>query len=200
MRTHFTTSPGGILRIGNGVTIGAGAAIAATSRIEIGDGARLGRAVMLMNSDYHDPDDRAAAGSSAPIEIGARATLGDGVTVLKGSRIGASARIAAGSVVSGFVAEGAAFPPVRASRPSVPSHGADVAAEIGRVLEQALALPRALRLDEHPSALEGWDSLAALRLVVSLEAAFGVELPAAEVAKAPNLAAIAEIVASRLAD
>jgi acyl carrier protein/serine acetyltransferase len=205
VRAHLVTAPGGVLRIGNGVHVGSGAAISAASTIEIGDGAHLGRGVIVMDSDFHDPANRAEAGASAAIVIGAGARLGDGTTVMKGARIGARARIADGALVAGVVAEGADFPstplPAASSRSPVAGSqtGAELAEELLRVAAEALASPRALRLEERPAQLDGWDSLAALRLLVSLEMAFGVQLAAPELAEAKDFAAIAAIVARQQA-
>jgi acetyltransferase-like isoleucine patch superfamily enzyme/acyl carrier protein len=105
--SHLVTGPRGVLRIGDGVIIGPGAAIAAEDRVEIGDGARLGAGVMLLASDYHAVADRDAPGATGPIVIGAHAHLGDRVVVLHGATIGAHAVIAADSVVSGDIPAGA---------------------------------------------------------------------------------------------
>lgn len=116
VRSHLVTGPGALLRIGNDVSIGAGAAIAAMRSIEIGDGAHLGRATMILDSDFHGIDRREDEGASAPIVIGAGAWIGDDVTIVRGAHIGARAHVASGSTVFGAVAEGAWFglePPPR---------------------------------------------------------------------------------------
>jgi maltose O-acetyltransferase len=128
IRSHLVTGPGALLRIGDGVVIGAAAAIAAMRSIEIGDGAHLGRAAMLLDSDFHGIDRREDEGASAPIVIGAGAWIGDEVTIVRGAHIGARAHVASGSTVFGAVAEGAWFEtstPVEtgASRGKAP-HGA----------------------------------------------------------------------------
>lgn len=106
-RSHLITGVGATLRIGSGVTIGPGAAISAMERIEIGDGARLGESVMVLDSDFHATDQHDARGLSGAIVIGEGARLEDHVVVLKRARIGARAHVCAGSVVTGDVAEGA---------------------------------------------------------------------------------------------
>lgn len=114
VRARLVTGKGGVLRLGDHVTIGAGASIAATTQIDIGDGATLGPGVMLMDSDYHAVDDRSKKGAAAPIVIEANARLDEGVIVLRGAHIGRNAHIAAGSVVSGTIPEGAFAAGVRA--------------------------------------------------------------------------------------
>ncbi len=202
IRTHLVTSPRGALRIGHGVTIGAGAAIAATTRIDVGDEVHLGRAVMILDSDYHGEVDRSAPGASSAIVIGRGARLCDGVTVLRGSRIGAGAFIARESVVSGVVPERAraAGAPARIVA-SVGAARADALAvndAVQRVIMEALALDRPMAPHEHPSRLDGWDSLAQLRLLVALEESFHITLPERELCQAPDLVAIAELVMARM--
>ncbi len=107
LRSHLVTGPGALLRIGDGVSLGEGAAIAAMASIEIGDGARLGRGAMLLDCDFHGIDRRDDAGARAPIVIGEGAWLGDDVTVVRGARIGRRAHVASGSTVFGVVADGA---------------------------------------------------------------------------------------------
>ncbi|MFO0756264.1 MAG: acyltransferase [Byssovorax sp.] len=104
--SHLVVSPGALLRIGARVRIAHGVAISAAAEIEIGDDVDLGPFCMILDSDYHDRNDRDAAGPSKPIRIGRGARLGAGVVVLRGAIIGDGDEIQAGSVVSRRLPEG----------------------------------------------------------------------------------------------
>jgi acyl carrier protein len=47
--------------------------------------------------------------------------------------------------------------------------------------------------------VDGWDSLSNLRLVMSVERAFGVKFSAAEIGRLRNLGELADLVASKVA-
>lgn len=114
VRVRLVAGRGAALRLGNQVTIGPGASIAATTQIDIDDGVTLGPFVTIIDSNYHAVEDRSKKGAAAPIVIGANARLDEGVIVLRGARIGRDAHIAAGSVVSGTIPDGAFAAGVRA--------------------------------------------------------------------------------------
>ncbi len=105
--SHLMTGVRGTLEIGSDVSMGAGAAITAEERVTIGDRVELGEGVMIMDTNFHGTDDFMAASETAPVVLGKDVRVGDGVTILKGSRIGAGARILAGSVVAGEIPAGA---------------------------------------------------------------------------------------------
>ena len=117
--SHFVVGRGATLEIGRAVEIGHGFAAAANLRITIGDNVRIAPFVMIMDGDFHEVGNFSAAPECRPIEIGAGARIGARVTILRGAVIGAGARVAAGSVVSGFVPPGAevAGVPARRARP-----------------------------------------------------------------------------------
>lgn len=60
----------------------------------------------------------------------------------------------------------------------------------------------ALVISEVTTALdvEGWDSLANIRIMVSVEKAFGVRFTAAEISKLKNVGALAELVLKKQAN
>jgi len=80
--------------------------IAANNQIEIGDHCRFGPFVHLMDSDFHDLNDRTKAGKSAPIVIENEVQLGARVIVLRGVTIGNGAVVLPGSVVTKDVLAG----------------------------------------------------------------------------------------------
>ena len=194
-RSHLVTGPSGVLRIGDGVVVGAGAAIAANASVVVGDHVHLGASVMILDSDYHATEDHGAPGDAAAIVIGAGARLEDRVIVLKGARIGARAHVVSGSVVSGTIHDDAFVSgvPARATK-RLAATSADSHALVLSALEEVLGASPALALGAHPSTLRGWDSLATLRLLVAIESGAGVALPERDFVAARDLAAIVAIV------
>jgi acetyltransferase-like isoleucine patch superfamily enzyme/acyl carrier protein len=198
VRSHLVTGPRGVLRIRSGVTIGGGAAISAQELVEIGEGAHLGASVMLLDTDYHAAGDKGAAGATAPIVIGAHAWLGDGVMVLRGSTIGRYARVEPGSVVSGPIPDGAlaAGNPARAPKPAREAGVEEaLSARILRIGAEVFALPRAPEPSDGPATIPAWDSLGALRLLVSIEEELGLTLPPGSLAGVRDFKALADVVA-----
>jgi acetyltransferase-like isoleucine patch superfamily enzyme len=194
VRSHMVTGPEGRLEIGADVAIAHGAAIAAFERVEIGDGARLGPLVLIMDTDFHvAAGDRAERHETSPITIGARTRIGSRVTILRGARIGDGAVVEAGSVVSGDVPAGArvAGVPARVREEAFVGAGH---ADVPLIVMRALGLPSPPALDAGPSALPQWDSLGALKLLLALEDAFSVSLAEDEVGRAMSVADLASMV------
>ncbi len=192
-----------------------GAAIAAELRVEIGEGAHLGPLVMVLDTDYHVAGDSDAPPEASPIVIGPGAWLDEGVTVLRGATIGRGARVEAGSVVSGNVPDGArvAGIPARVIKdhgqtatlpgdipppPADPGGASSVKARVLRVAAEVFVLPNLPALTDGPKAIPAWDSLGALRLLVSLEEAFSIRLPDGALAGARDLGAVSVAVAKSL--
>jgi acetyltransferase-like isoleucine patch superfamily enzyme len=195
VRSHMVTGPEGRLEIGDDVAIAHGAAIAAFERVQIGDGARLGPLVLIMDTDFHvAAGDRAERHETSPITIGARTRIGSRVTILRGARIGDGAVVEAGSVVSGEVPPGARVSGVPARVKEEVFVGAG-GADVPLVVMRALGLPSPPSLDAGPFALPQWDSLGALKLLLALEDAFSVSLAEDDVARAVNVADLASMVA-----
>lgn len=211
VRSHLVTGVHGVLEIGDHVTIGSGAAIAAEMRVRIGDGAHLGPMVMVLDTDYHVAGDSDAPPEASPVVIGPGAWLGEGVTVLRGATIGRGARVEAGSVVSGNVPDGARVAgiparvikgpeetgtlPAKPGRPSSPTEvPSSVTARVLRVAADVFVLPSLPSPTDGPKTLPAWDSLGALRLLVSLEEAFSIRLPDGALAGARDLEAVSAAV------
>jgi carbonic anhydrase/acetyltransferase-like protein (isoleucine patch superfamily) len=171
--------------VGRDVTIGHGAAIAATRSVVIGDRTRLGPFCVIMDTDFHG--ERARVGSKptrdasvpsdggAPIEIGSDVKIGAQVTVLRGSHIGDGAVIEPGSVVNGRIAAGA----VARGVPALAIDAAESSApsadriDVARIIASTFALAAPPSPDAGPEQIPEWDSLGALKLVFSLEEALG---------------------------
>jgi acetyltransferase-like isoleucine patch superfamily enzyme len=112
--SHLVTGPHGALVIGDDVSIGSGAAIAAEELVRIGDRVSIGDVVMIMDTNFHGSDDFMEASPTAPVVIEDDAVIGSHTTILKGTTIGRGAQIAPMSVVSGVIPPGACAAGVRA--------------------------------------------------------------------------------------
>lgn len=106
-QSHLVTGRDGVITIGDRVSIGPGAAIAAELRVIIGNGAQIGPYTMIMDTDFHDVENMRASSAAQAVVIEDDVRIGGRVTILKGVRIGRGAWIAAGSVVSRAVPAGA---------------------------------------------------------------------------------------------
>lgn len=92
--------PGGKLEIGTRTFINGGVSICAQESVEIGRNCAIGNYTLIMDTDFHDVDDRTQVSKTSPIFIDDNVWLGAHVIVLKGVRIGRGAVIAAGAVVT----------------------------------------------------------------------------------------------------
>ena len=105
--SHLTAGPGALLRIGNDVSIGCGAAIAAFQHVRIGDGTRIGPFVIIMDTNFHGGSgDQSLQHECRPVTIGDGCRIGSRVTITRGATIGDGAEILAGSVVSSSIPAG----------------------------------------------------------------------------------------------
>jgi acetyltransferase-like isoleucine patch superfamily enzyme/acyl carrier protein len=178
IRTHIVVTNGASLRIGDDVRIGHGCGISCESTIHIGDRTVLGPFVQLLDSDFHVAGSAADAAVAAPITVGADVRLGAWVTVLAGSRIGDRATVEPGSVVSGSIEAGATVRgnPALADRHPGSTPSDDTAAVVVSVVQEVLDLASPPALEAGPSDIEGWTSLGALRVLISLEEALDVRI------------------------
>jgi len=178
IETHLVTAPQGWLEIGSRVTIAHGAGITAHRHVRIDDDAYIGPFVMIMDTDFHEAGDHGNAGEARPIVIERGAAIGARTSILRGTTIGAGARVAPNSVVSGNIAPGAIVAGVPARRIDL-TDADDQSSGIERILEivqRTLGLRAKPTAADGPDTLEQWDSLGALNLLLSLEEAFGVTI------------------------
>ncbi|HEX6509598.1 MAG TPA: acyltransferase [Chloroflexota bacterium] len=101
--------PGSEIRIGEGSAIMNGSELMARTSIAIGQHCRIGPATLIVDSDFHgiSPDERDLPGRSEPVVIGDNVWTGTRVTILKGVTIGRDTIVAAATVVTKDVPEGA---------------------------------------------------------------------------------------------
>lgn len=175
-RSHLYVAEDAAIHIGDRVTMGSGSGIAAHRWVEIGDDVVIGDRVLILDTDYHDANDLAKPGARAPIVIERGARIDDDVVVLKGSHIGTGVHVERGSVVAGNLPDGvrAAGNPARAR--IVDGAGNDVAEQVARAVAATFGTraTASTRLGELP----GFDSLTALRFLVTLEDVLQKSMPA----------------------
>ena len=106
VQTHIHVERGGILIIGDRVTIGHGVNISCATKIEIGSDVRIGAFAMIIDTDYHLSDNPKAPGKTAPIFIQNGVRIGAHATILRDTYLGEGADIAPGAVVYGRIAAG----------------------------------------------------------------------------------------------
>ncbi len=177
--SHLFADEGGVIEIGDDVSIGHGTGIAARGRIRIGHGTRIGAFVLAMDTDYHVAGDASAAAEITPITIGSGVHIGNRVTILRGTVIGDGATVLDGSVVSGEVPAGARVGgvPARLARTGT-AVNADEAVElrVRRVARDSFRLSELPPLSAGPAELPAWDSLGTLSFLLALEEEFGIPL------------------------
>lgn len=96
---ELATFPGAQMVIGDGTSINSGASICAQQSVVIGKNCLIGNYNLIMDTDFHEVDDRNSIGKPSPVRLGDNVWLGAHVTVLKGVTIGDGAVVSAGSVV-----------------------------------------------------------------------------------------------------
>lgn len=178
IQSHLVTGVGGLIRIGNRVTLGHGVAIAAHAEVTLGDEVQAAPLLVVMDTDFHTPGLREGSARPKPIHIGAHVQCGSCVTVLPGTRIGDGAKIAPGSVVSGVIPPRAFVRgvPARVVEPGDGESLGDLPDRIARLVQTVFGLSSPPGASEGPEQIPGWDSLGGLRLILALEEAFGISL------------------------
>jgi maltose O-acetyltransferase len=96
---QMATAVGGLIGIGDEVTIGSGTSITARMLVSIGHRVRVGPHCIVSDTELPFPLDTPADAAPRGIMIGDDVWIGPRVTVMPGVRIGARAVVAAGSVV-----------------------------------------------------------------------------------------------------
>lgn len=167
---HLAVNGKGTLELGRDVVIGPGAGIAVLDHLSIGDDTVIGANVAIADSSFHEVGDMKAKPTPQPIHIGARVHLGAWTVVMPGAWIGDDVEVAPFSVVGGIIGDGRRV----AGNPAVEQ----VEAGGGGALDVIVATLEAPGLDPDAAltTLDQWDSLMALRLLTTLERAFGLTL------------------------
>jgi acetyltransferase-like isoleucine patch superfamily enzyme/acyl carrier protein len=193
--SHLFTGPSGVLRIGNDVTIGHGAAISAFTEVVLDYAAVIGPFALILDNDFHQAANHRQPGLRQPIHVGRGAHLGARVTLLRGASIGEEAQVRAGSVVSGQVPAGA----VVAGVPAVRVDGAETppapyASNVADIVRVAPGLPEPLDPACRRDSLAEWDSLGALNVLLALEQRFHTTLDPSQMLRAETMGDVAALV------
>lgn len=170
--THLVVGPHGHLELRDGVQIGQGVGLSCYGSIVIGEHAVIGPYTLVADSDFHVVGNPDAPPEIRPVSIGKRTRIGAHSVILPGAVLGDDVTVAPASVVSGHVRSGQ----------TVAGNPADVvtSAQSGAPRALSLLVTELFGLDAPAtpetavSDLPGWDSLAALRLLLTIEAEYHV--------------------------
>jgi carbonic anhydrase/acetyltransferase-like protein (isoleucine patch superfamily) len=197
--SHLVAGSGALLRIGNDVSIGCGAAIAAFQHIQIGDGTRVGPFVIIMDTSFHGaPGDQSIQHDCRPVTIGAGCLIGTRVTITRGATIGDGAEILAGSVVSSAIPPGVCAAGARARivgrAGDLASRWDSAAAVLPDMLVASLGLESPPDLNCSPIPAHLWTDARICAVLSAIEERFGVALDPATVREIRSFADIAAAV------
>jgi acetyltransferase-like isoleucine patch superfamily enzyme len=179
--SHLAAGPGAVLHIGNDVSIGYGAAIAAHQQVRIGDGTRIGPFVIIMDTNFHgSPGDQSLQHDCRPVTIGDRCRIGSRVTITRGVTIGDGAEILAGSVVSSAIPPGACAAGGRARIIGLAGDQASrwdsPAAMLPEILMLSLGLESPPDLDSTPLPMHLWTDARIPGVLKAIEDRLGVAM------------------------
>jgi acetyltransferase-like isoleucine patch superfamily enzyme len=202
--SHIAVNHGALLHIGNDVSIGCGAAIAAAENIQIGAGTRIGPFAIIMDTNFHgSPGDQSIQHDTRPVIIGAGCSIGTRVTITRGAIIGDGAEILAGSVVSSAIPPGVCAAGARARiigrAGELTSRWDSAAAALPELLMEALGLESPPNLDSSPIAGHLGTEAQMHSLLRALEDRFGVRLQRASVGRMQSFTELAMAVEQALA-
>jgi acetyltransferase-like isoleucine patch superfamily enzyme/acyl carrier protein len=174
---------GARLVIGQGSVLESGATLRVQNQIVVGRGVRIGAGCVI-------DDEGSDAGG---IEIGDDAWLGDGALVLGGARVSARARVTRGAALD----ERQAIRVDRATEEADPAPGSADDAHVRQIVARVLPSALGVSSDTDLRCIAGWDSLAALRVLIALEKEFRVSLPHDLFASARSLQSVVPLLAAR---
>jgi acetyltransferase-like isoleucine patch superfamily enzyme len=197
--SHLAVGPAAALYIGDDVSIGCGAAIAAYQQIRIGDGTRIGPFVIIMDTNFHDGSgDQSVLHDCRPVTIGNGCRIGSRVTITRGATIGDGAEILAGSVVSSAIPPGVCAAGARARiigrAGDVMSRWDSAAAALPDILMASLDLTAPPDLDSSPIPMRLRTEARIQGALAAIEQRFGLTLGSATARDIETFADIAEAV------
>jgi acetyltransferase-like isoleucine patch superfamily enzyme len=200
--SHLVAGPDALLDIGDDVSIGHGAAIAAYERVEIGAGTRIGPYAVIMDTNFHGASGgREIEHDTRPIVIGRNCRIGSRVTVTRGASIGDGAEILAGSVVSSAIPAGSCAGGARArvfgQAGAAASRWDGVFAQLPELIRVALGLESPPEIDTPLPNVPQLTEKGASRIAAAIANQFGLKIDPSDVLSARSIADLAvEIVRS----
>jgi acetyltransferase-like isoleucine patch superfamily enzyme len=99
-RSELVTWGKGRIDIAAGTTVNYGSSISAAGAVKIGRDCLIGTYVNIMDSTFHNVEDRSWNMEAEPVVIGDRVWLGNRCMIMKGVTIGENAVVAACSLVT----------------------------------------------------------------------------------------------------
>jgi serine acetyltransferase len=203
--SHLTAGPGAVLNIGNDVSIGCGAAIAAFQRVSIGDGTRIGPFVIIMDTSFHGAaGDQSIQHDCRPVTIGEGCRIGSRVTITRGASIGDGAEILAGSVVSTAIPPGVCAAGGRAriigQAGAATSRWDSAAAALPEMLMALLDLESPPDLNDTPIPKQRWTDARMRSVLRAIEERFGLVLDHAAAREIDTFAGVAAAVQHALSE
>jgi acetyltransferase-like isoleucine patch superfamily enzyme/acyl carrier protein len=178
--SHLVTSVRGALVVGDGVSIGHGAAIACHEKITIGVRATIGPFAMIMDTDFHQAGNYDNPGDTGPIVIGPGVVVGTRVMILRGTTIGEGTVIASGSVVRGQIPANsyvAGVPARVVPQPSgIGGYSEPTPTAVCELVSRTFALTAAPTPATRRTDVMGWDVVGSYNLMLDIEQSFGVRL------------------------
>jgi len=197
--SHLGLGEGAVLDIGDDVSIGFGAAIAAIQRVQIGDGTRIGPFAIIMDTNFHSgAGDQSVQHDCLPVTIGKGCRIGSRVTITRGVTIGDGAEILAGSVVTSAIPPGVCAAGVRARIIGLagdPGSRLDgVAAALPDMLMASLGLKSPPDLDSSPIPAQAWTDDHIAGVLAMIEDRFNIALDGATIRGSTTFADIAAVV------
>jgi acetyltransferase-like isoleucine patch superfamily enzyme len=201
VQSHLVAGPEACLEIGNDVSIGCGAAIAAYQHIRIGDGTQIGPFAIIMDTNFHgSSNDQSVQHDTRPVTIEAGCRIGSRVTITRGVTIGAGTEVLAGSVVISSLPPGVCAAGARARIIGRAGDRAtrweSAAAALPEMLMACLELDSAPNLDSTEIPVEHWTDARIHTLLAAIKTGFGTELEFAAVGRLKTFADIADAVRS----
>jgi acyl carrier protein len=181
---------GATLVIGDGTLVESGATLRAGHSVVIGRRARIGAGCVV------DDD-----GSEPGITVADEAWIEDGAVLLAGASVARGQVVPRGAIV-GDRADGASGVEVAAQASTVDDEAARAARDrveerVRAVMARVVPAASTAEWGADLRLSKGWDSLAALRVLVALEKEFGVSLPYDLFTQQPRLASVTPYVLGR---
>jgi acyl carrier protein len=180
---QLLVAAGASLTIGAGVVIESGATLRVHGRVQIGDGVRIGVGC-IVDDDGAEPRE---------IVVLDGAWIEDGGVLLGGTTVAAWSVVRQGEVAIPSMAPTSAGP---LSGERVRALDDRIREVIAGVVPAAAAVERNAEL----TLVRGWDSLAALRILVALEKEFSVSLPYDLFTREATLESVTPLIASCAAE
>ena len=169
---EIVVADGGSLVIGDGSLIESGAILRVRRRVVIGNRARIGVGC-IVDDDGPVPEE---------ISVAERAWIEDGAVLLAGAKVDVATTVPKGAVVGGGSVSSAS---ARSASDDRAARAVErrLRAVIARVVPSVSLIDKGADLRFY----KGWDSLAALRVLVGLEKEFAITLPSDLFSQAPRL-------------